>query len=439
MEKLFHLIDIQRRAIEADSVQELSHIVLNETINLVDYKVALFWRMDETGVTLENVSGNSALDPKGHYANELKAFIRKQLKNASQSVDGRSFLRTFKSKQTPFTDAPYSDYLLSVFRTKKENIVGGFWLQSTAAFTEADLRILEELSVSYAHSMAILYLRGRKGIFSRALSSTKGRTVAIAAVLGILLFPVKLTVTAPAEIVARSPHVVTAPYDGVLENIPVDPGDLIEKDGVIARMESVNQDAQMKRSAQELQIAKARLSRIRRESLANPEKKVELRQIQSDIESLQVEFDYAKLVADRALVRTPQAGMAVFADAKALEGKFLRTGEVVMQIADPEDTEILIRVPVDGMAPISEDAEISFFLNIEPLKGYSANVLTVGYQASQDVDGLLTYKVRGKLMEGHDHIRIGSKGTAKIYGDWTILSYAMLRRPLTALRIFLGI
>ena len=48
------------------------------------------------------------------------------------------------------------------------------------------------------------------------------------------------------------------------------------------------------------------------------------------------------------------------------------------------------------------------------------------------------YRVRGQI-DADPSPRVGLKGTAKISGRWTVLSYWILRRPLAVIRTTLGI
>lgn len=109
-----------------------------------------------------------------------------------------------------------------------------------------------------------------------------------------------------------------------------------------------------------------------------------------------------------------------------------------MMIANPQTLELLVRVPADAMIPLEKNADVSFYANAAPLRAYAGATLNAGYQASADPDGLMTYKLRAQL-DSDDDLRIGWKGTAKIYGEWTILGYSLLRRPLIALRNLTGL
>ena len=180
------------------------------------------------------------------------------------------------------------------------------------------------------------------------------------------------------------------------------------------------------------------LSRVRREALSIPEKKSELNRLQAEIKTKKIEHEYARTLLQESEIISPQNGVAVFSDVNMLEGKPVNTGAELMLIASPVGKELLIRIPVDAMLDLDSDAALSFSPNVSPLKNFGGKVVSIGYQSSADPDGLLTYKVRATL-DGDSDLRIGWKGAAKIYDDWNILGYAILRRPIIAIRNILGV
>lgn len=244
--------------------------------------------------------------------------------------------------------------------------------------------------------------------------------------------------TGPAEIISKNPGVISAPFEGMIENVTVRPGDNITQDQIVAVMERQALEARMRAAEQELSIARASLGRLRREALLAPEKKAQLEQLQSEIDVKTIEYDYARDTLDRSEIKAPRAGVAIFSDPTSLIGKPVTMGETIMQIANPEEAELLIRVPVDSLLPMDENSSVTFHMNAAPLSSHSAQIKSIGYQASPDADGLLTYKIRANLPEEYK-ARIGWKGTARIYSSWNILAYAILRRPLITLRNITGL
>jgi len=135
----------------------------------------------------------------------------------------------------------------------------------------------------------------------------------------------------------------------------------------------------------------------------------------------------------------PDNGVAIFSDKTSLEGRALSMGEKIMTIADPDNQQLLVRIPVQSLLPIADNQPMSFYLNTNPLNHYDGVISTIGYEPSPDPDGLLTYKIRATFDVDQGDLRIGWQGTAKIKSDWSIMGYALLRRPLIALRNILGV
>jgi hypothetical protein len=180
------------------------------------------------------------------------------------------------------------------------------------------------------------------------------------------------------------------------------------------------------------------LSRAGMESLRSEDKKQELQQLRSDIDLKRVDYEFARQKFEKSKILAPVKGVAIFSDKSALTGRPMQTGEAIMVIADPNEVELLVRIPVHSFLPVEEGHPLSFYLNSSPLNNRGATITSIGYQASKDVDGLMTYKIRAK-MDDPDNTRIGWKGTAKIKTDWSILGYALLRRPLIAFRNLTGL
>lgn len=421
--KALTLIDIVRDALTVQSMEGLGFVIANRPHALLAFDQALFWIGDTKSPTLHTVSGHTTLDPDSPFAQSLK----EQIKDAVQ-----------KSENKPIIMADNGKSLLIRLETDQEGVLGGLWITREKPFREAELTVTEELRLAFSAALALQTRRERFGI-PAAWQRIKTHKKIIWGVLLILaLFPVRLTISAPAEIVSADPAVVTAPYEGLVETVTVDPGQVVKKGDELAQMDLDALLARRDRSQQDVRIAHARLSRLRREAIADPQKKAELEQLRAEIALKQIDYEYAEEMLARSSLSAPRDGTAIFSDKNALIGKPVAAGTMLMQIADPGQAELLVRIPVDAMLPIDEGASVRLFLNVEPLKSHRAEIRTIGYQASTDPDGLLTYKLRADLPDSVQP-RIGWQGTARIKGDWSIFSYAVLRKPLIALRRITGL
>ncbi len=440
MERVLTLLDIQKQAREALDIRALEFIALNASLKLIPYKQAVAWHKTEMGISLTGASGNVSIDQNGPYALFLKEFIKRALVEKNDA-----HVRVFsKDTMTGQDQQNWQDHIgahaaLMLFKTPQDGVMAGLWLERDKAFKEPELPLLEELAHSFAQNYAYLRLRHKSAFFSPLKNMKKHSKIMSIILAALCLFPVRLSVTAPAEVVAKSPNVMTIPFDGVLDEVLIKPGEEVEENQPLFTMEKTDLEGKIEAAAQDLKSAQGKLARLRRESLSAPEKKAELNQLRSDIDVRQVELDHARKLMQKSDVSAPSAGVAIFADANDFEGRPVHTGEKVMVVADPAQIEVLIKVPVDNMLPINSQSPVKFFLNVSPLSGYNADIISMGYQPSPDPEGTLSYKIRAQVTGDKAPPRIGWKGTAKIKGGWTILAYSILRRPLITLRRVSGL
>lgn len=443
MDKLLTLLDLHKQAAQAPDVKSFKFNALNHTNRLIPYKQAIFWDVFDIGIKLDGVSGNAMLDANGSYAQWLKTFIKKAALHKAESHKDKRVFTFSKDTIEPHQQADWDEFAAKhgavlILKTPEGDIMGGLWLERNEAFDEKDMILLEELSALYAQTYHFLKLRAKSSIVSVWKTFKRHQKWVIAACVLLSLLPVRLTVTAPAEIVAQNPTVITVPYDGVLNDIAVKPGETVQIDQTLFTMDITDLEGQIDTAKQALDSANRNLSRARRESLSTPEKKAEITQLISEIATRKIEYSNAQKRLQKSTVAASQSGIAIFSDASDYEGQPVRTGQKVMVISDPEDIELLIKIPVDNMVPIEKNSPANFFLNVAPLNGHNATIQSIGYQPGIDSDGLLTYKLRARIPQ-NQNLRIGWKGTAKIKGDWTILAYSVLRRPLITLRHLTGL
>lgn len=439
MTKALALLEVQRQALQAETLESLRFVITNKTHDLVSYDRAILWEGDFSQTKLTQVSGNNSLDAAAPFAQ----WVRRTIKDNAPKNGDPLILSADKLKdkdRAAFVEYGLKHLLLVPFLSHQGTVQGGLWLQrNNKAFRTEEVTILAELSVSYAASLALHDSAKRKGLGAAISSGFSGyKKYVLLALLAVILFPARLTITAPAEIVAQDPAVITAPFDGVLQAFEVDAGETVEEGTILALMQKDELQRQKREAEEALNIARLRLSRLSRESLVSPEKKQELEALRAEISLKEIEADYARSLLSRAAITAPQSGTVVFLDSELLEGRPLATGEEILRIADPSDAELLVRVPVDAMVPVSDSAPVRFFMNVAPLSGYDAAIKTMSFRASPDPDGLLTYKIRATLPDEYTP-RIGWRGSAKIYGEWTVFGYILIRRPLIALRNITGI
>jgi hypothetical protein len=156
-----------------------------------------------------------------------------------------------------------------------------------------------------------------------------------------------------------------------------------------------------------------------------------LREREVDAEALQRELD-------QLAVKAPGAGVFVYSDPNDWAGRPVQTGERLGQLADPGTLGLQAWAPVQEAVNLRAGAPMTLFLSTAPLAPLAARLDSAGYQAVEAPNGVASYLLRGTLEPPDPAARIGLRGTARISGDWIVLGYLVLRRPLAAAREWCG-
>ncbi len=455
MQRLLTLLTLHKNARHKKTLAELGFMMVNQTFNLVPYRHGVFWRWDGTTVTMEAASGLVALDEGGPYAQWLGKVIAHQLRDQDDATwlkigDQPQAEGDARCRKISVADAPEkeradwqewasSHALLVTMKGANGKTTCGLWLDRDEAFHDADTAFLEDLGDGFAHAVRQLGGGGKSWTKSLLRPTKSGTTIFLALLLAAMFIPVRMTATAPAEVVARSPSVVTVPFDGIIEKAAVEPNQSVKKGDTLLIMDSTVLKNQLELAQRELDTARVALDKTEREALGDPKKRNEINVLRAQIAARESETNFAQDMLSRAAIKAEEDGVVVFPDAKALTGRPARTGEQVMLLARPRDTELLIRVPVDAMIDVNTDIPTNFFLNVSPLSSRAAQIETISYQPGPDSDGMLSYRIRAQFTDKENMPRVGWTGTAKVYGETSFMLFNVLRRPLIALRRKLGV
>lgn len=327
--------------------------------------------------------------------------------------------------------APHAYWL--PLKNRSGETFGGLWLARGQPFNDAEQALLAPLADTYAH--AWLALQPRK---PWRLRWPRKKLLAVAAALCLLLLiPVRQSVLAPAEVVPLGGRVVAAPLDGVIAEFLVKPNQQVAAGDLLVRFDATSLKAQADVAERALGVAEAELKANSQRAFADAESSARLDLLAARVEQKRAERDYAQQLLARSEVRAERAGIAVFADAERLTGKPVQTGERLMQIADPNQAELRIELPVGDAIALQPGAEVALFLDSDPLHRHTARLERAAYEAQSTAAGQLVYRLDAAFADTPP--RIGLRGTAKLFGDRAPLAYYLLRRPLAAARQSLGL
>nr|WP_319486615.1 HlyD family efflux transporter periplasmic adaptor subunit [uncultured Cohaesibacter sp.] len=424
------LLGLEAEARRVSRLQDLSFLIANETRRLTGARQIFVFRK-RGSMRMSAISGLPRLDRNAALIQQLERLVGALAPDQLEETSVHEL-----------AGHPFPQLLWQPLVTLEGRLLGGFLLAGEHAWDEAQVTLARRLGDCYAHAMDALLLKAGVSLRLGWLAGKRSRLAAlgIGAALLILAIPVRMSVLAPMEISAHKPFVVAAPIDGVIEDVLVNPGDKVTEGTPLVRMGGVELQNRVQLARQEVQVAEARLKKSNQLAFSDDEGRKELSTAMANLDLKRAELRYAEDLFERSSVRAERDGVVVLSDKQALIGKPVVTGERIMQIADPGETELVVRVPVRDALVLKPGARVKAFLDSDPLASREAKILFADYQALPDSASQLSFRVVAAFADPTAPTpRLGVRGTAQIYGARTVLGMYLFRRPLTALRQWIGL
>jgi len=445
---LIKLISFFKQIRHKDTLETLGFYFVNDLFNIIQYRQCILWSYRAGKVKILSASGQIDIEENGPLAQFVRNTVKDKLSNEDMIsdqgkreafVEENSFayisnftaeeLKSFSNHDIEEFLAPHVSNILLMNNT---GVIGGLWLARDKPLSVMDHAVVEDACDALAVRMASF------SRYKKAVSGSRwGKYIKLCALIALLVFclwPVRFSITATAEIVAKDSSVVTIPFNGLVEEVHVNPNEPVKDGAVLFSLDKTRLRNEVAISTQALKTAQERLLKTEREVFLDPQKTSDLNLLKEEVQLKALELSYAKDRFELSDVKAGRAGIALFSDKNDIAGRPVNAGEKIMTIADPAQMELMIRIPADSMIEINQEIPVRFFLNVAPLVSHKASLFNISYKPSADAGGLLTYKARAKIKDIENIEKIGLTGTAKLYGGRTVMILNLLRRPLIALR-----
>jgi len=430
-ERVFaEFFQLERKARAAKTSETLAWSMVNDGLKLFGFRhVALI-----INGRVRAVTGVSVPDPHAPFI----AFIEraaKQLIAGGHAAEAATIKADWLDAQSQrdWQALSAAEALWVPLNDRNGQLIGGLWLARDTPWQESERLLAQQLADVYSH--AWLALEPHK---TWQPGWPKFKLLAgVIVLVGVMLIPVRQSVLAPAEVVPQGGRVVTAPLDGVIAEFRVKPNQPVKQNDLLVRFDNTVLKAQVDVAERALDVAEAERRTGGQRAFQDADSKSKLDLLAAQVEQKRAELNYARDLLQRSEVRAERDGIAVFADADRLVGKPVRTGERLMELADPQQAELKIELDVGDVIPFPADAGVALFLDSDPLQRHDAQLTSVAYEAGMPAAGLLAYRLDARFLNRAP--RIGLRGTAKFYGEYVPLAAYLFRRPLAALRKTVGL
>lgn len=442
--RLTVLLQLEQRVRAAEDVHQLGLIFVNESHRLISYQQAAFWAGDGRAAgQVRAVSGVAVPDRHAAYV----LWLRKLAQAIASGARGRE-LHAFAAEDVPgpLADAwaewlpPAALWVPLAQPGGDGRLRGGLVFARAEAWREADLHLFGHLADAYAHAWeAKRHSKPRRTGAVAPWIKRAGLAAGAAALIALMFVPVRQSALAPAEVVADAPDLVRAPVEGVIDAIHVAPNEAVSAGQKLVSLDPRRLDSRIEVARKSLSVAEAEYRQAAQRAVFDPKARAELARLRGNFEETRTDLDYLSELRQRLEIRAQQAGIAVFDDPTDWLGKPVRIGERIMLLADPDKLELDMRLPIDGAIRLEPGAEVDLFLNLAPDRPVGARLRQAAYRANAGEDGTLAYRLKAGFTEDSPDLRLGLKGTAKIYGERVPLGFYLFRRPIGVVRTWLGL
>ncbi len=434
--KLVELLQLESEIRRVPSSRELVFHMANESRRVLGFRQAFVFRRKRKW-QLAAVSSVSSFAAQSPLNRELQRVVA-SLDHQSEGPDASALRLQEQSDHEILKFHAFGHALWVPMQNRRGRTFAGLLLLRETPWPTASFPLAERVAKTYAHAWEALAGRAIDPMIrvsKRALFLTFAATVLT---LGFVRAP--LTVLAPAELTGRERMRVSAAMNGVIDEVLVAPNSLVEKGSLVARYDKTELRNALEIADRATIVARAQLEKLQSASFAERSAARELKIAEAELALAIAESDLARDRLAQADIRAPRSGLAVFEDARELSGRPVSLGEHLMDIVDPNDLELTIRLPVKDSIVLREAAKARVFLDSNPLKPVQAKVERRSYRATMHDDGVYGYTLSANLDQSDlTGARLGVQGTAQLFGDHHTLFFIVFRKPYSWFRQTFGL
>ena len=433
------LLRLEGEARGARSVSELAILIANETrpvlrarqIFVLTGTASSKWR-------LTAASGLAKVDPNVPLIQWIEETIARLRNDAGLAANCEFVMQSSADAANETARLyPFREAFWFPLKDNQGALFAGVLMLRDEPWGSGDAVLATRLSQTFAQAWYWIATnnRLRPSLKIKPLYAGLGLTAAFACAL----LPVSMTTLAPLEIAPRDAMIVTAPMDGVLEAIPIEPNSAVKAGETLVKFADTNLRNRLEVAEREVQVADAKVKKTLLLAVSDVRGRHELAIARAELTVKTAERDYARDLFSRAEIKATAGGLAMFGDKRELLGRPVTVGEKIMEIADPAHVELRVDVPVGDAIILKSGARVKVFLDSAPLTPLEAKVVRADYQAKTHEAGVLAFRVTAELADPNAAPpRLGIRGTAQIYGDSVPFFFYVLRRPIAGLRQWIG-
>lgn len=440
-QNVIHMLTME--SIKADSLQNLIFIILNKTIELCWFDRAILWDLSRKNPKPLGVSGTDELNSNSETLRNVELFL-KSIPNIDtpQVINENSLPVNANRKWLPLSQSVNGLEVVWLPFSCWGNHTAGLWLErwDRRNWTPAEYNKLKHLTTSYESAWERLSPLTFLTKWRRRLFANTVLVFAAVFLLAALYFlKVPLRIIAPCEVVPKDPVVVTAPLDGVVEEVVVSPYSSVKPGDLLVLYDKQGVEEKLKLAEQQVRIIIHELERIRVQAMVDPELRSEIEILEGRLAQEKIRMELVEYRTSKLEVRAESEGIAVIDNPDEWRGRPVVIGEKLLSIIVSSNVDLRIWLPVDDNIDFDRDKTIKVVLNANPDSAKTAILKYIGQHVTTGPTEIPVVIARAEFDSIDQDIKSGMQGSAVLYGERVRLIYWLLRKPLYAFRKITGI
>ena len=323
---------------------------------------------------------------------------------------------------------------LPLSMAEKEESGFSLWLErwNNKPWGEEEIRLLTHAGIFFGH--ALINPRKKRAQFKDKAKKLWKKLLSFPLfILLISLIPIHARISAPVQVVPDKPYYVFAPFDGIMEELSVKPGEHVKKGDLLFQYDTRVLEKQLEEARRGVAVALAEMVRLEGAAYDDLDARARIPVQKLEVERAKAEVAFMEKQLELSEVRAGADGVVVLDDPDSLIGAPLSTGQLVLRVADPTRTKLKLMVPVADAGIFHKGDPVFVRLDTNPLKMFPARVEWIGF------DVVISDKQIPSIMaearwEAETPATPGQAGTARIHGEETPLGLVWFRRPLSRWR-----